>query len=56
MVSPLSRESTVGTLKARVFREIRDLIPFHVVLNVIPVCFKIFIIISLFAFVHKGGE
>ena len=32
MVSPLSRESTVSTLDAIVFREIRDLIPFHVFL------------------------
>ena len=32
IVSPLSRESTVGTLDATVFREIRDLIPFHVFL------------------------
>ena len=32
IVSPLSRESTVGTLDATVFREIGDLIPFHVFL------------------------
>ena len=31
-VSLLSRESTVGTWDATVFREIRDLIPFHVFL------------------------
>ena len=30
IVSPLSRESTVGTWDATVFREIRDLIPFHI--------------------------
>ena len=30
--SPLSRESMVGTWDAIVFREIRDLIPFHVFL------------------------
>ena len=32
-VSPFSRDSTVGTLDALVFREIRDLIPFHVFLT-----------------------
>ena len=32
IVSPLSRECTVGTLDATVFREIRDLIPFHIFL------------------------
>ena len=32
MVSPLSRESTVGIMDATVFREIRDLIPFHMFL------------------------
>ena len=32
MVSPLSMESTVGTLEATVFGEIRDLIPLHVLL------------------------
>ena len=32
MVSPLSRESTVGTLEATGFREIRDFIPFLVLL------------------------
>ena len=32
MVSPLSRENTVSTLDATVFREIRVLIPFHVFL------------------------
>ena len=32
MVSTLSRESTVGTLDAKVFREIRDLIPFNVLI------------------------
>ena len=32
IVSPLSRESTVGTWDSTVFREIRDLIPFHVFL------------------------
>ena len=32
IVSPLSRESMVGTWNATVFREIRDLIPFHVFL------------------------
>ena len=32
IVSPLSRESTVGTFDATVFRKIRDLIPFHVFL------------------------
>ena len=31
-ISPLSRDSTVGTLDATIFREIRDLIPFHVLL------------------------
>ena len=29
IVSPLSRESTVGTLDGTVFRGMRDLIPFH---------------------------
>ena len=29
IVSPLSRNSMVGTVDAIVFREIRDLIPFH---------------------------
>ena len=32
MVSPLSMESTIGILDATVFREIRDLIVFHVFL------------------------
>ena len=32
IISPLSRKSTVGTLEATVFREIRDFIPFHVFL------------------------
>ena len=32
MVSPLSRESTVGTLETGHIREIWDLIPFHVFL------------------------
>ena len=32
MVSPLSRESTVGTLEVTDFRVIRDLILFHVFL------------------------
>ena len=32
MVSPLSRESTVGRLDATVFRKIRDLFLFHVFL------------------------
>ena len=32
IVSPLSKESTIGTMEALVFREIRDLIPFHVLL------------------------
>ena len=30
--SPLSRESTVGTWDTTVFKEVRDLIPFHVFL------------------------
>ena len=29
MISPLSRESTVGTLEATEFSEIRDLIPWR---------------------------
>ena len=29
IVSPLSRETRVGTMEAAVFRKIRDLIPFH---------------------------
>ena len=29
---------------------------FPCVLNIIPISFKIFIIISLFPFLHKGGE
>ena len=32
MVSQLSRDSTVSTLETRDFREIRDLVPFHVFL------------------------
>ena len=32
MVSPLSRESAVGTWEATNFREITDMIPFHVFL------------------------
>ena len=32
MVSPLSREKTVGALEATDFRVISDLIPFHVLL------------------------
>ena len=40
MVSPLSRESTVGILDATVFREIRDLIPFHVLLISFHVLFQ----------------
>ena len=32
IASPLPRESTVSTWDAAVFREIRDLIPFHVFL------------------------
>ena len=32
MVSPLSKKSTVGTLEATGFGEIKDLIPFHVFL------------------------
>ena len=43
----------VSTLDAIVFREIRDLILFH--LNVIPIYFKMFNLISLF-FLHKVGE
>ena len=56
MVSPLSRESTVGILDATVFREIRDLIPFYVLLMLFQFFFKISVIISLFTFLHKGGE
>ena len=54
MVLTLSRENTVGPLDATVFKEIRDLIPFFV--DIIPVCFKIFVIISLFNFLPKDGE
>ena len=32
MVYPLSRDGAAGTLEATDFREIRDLIPFHVFL------------------------
>ena len=44
VVSPLPRESTDGTLEPAVFREIKDLIPFHVFL------------INLFTSLHKGRE
>ena len=39
-----------------VFREIRDLIPFHVSLKIIQISLTIFIIISLFTFLHKGRK
>ena len=55
IVSPLSRERTVRTMKATVFRELRNLIPFCVVVNAIPIDFKIFII-GLFTFFYKGEE
>ena len=51
----ITRESTVGTLDATVFRETRDLMAFYV-LFITPISFKIFVIISLFTFLHKGGE
>ena len=54
-VSPLSRDSTVGTLDATVFRNKR-FDSFPCALNIIKISFKIFIIISLFTFLHKGGE
>ena len=42
MVLPLSRESTVGTLDATVFREITDLIIFHVFLILFQLLSKYF--------------
>ena len=51
----ITRESTVGKLDATVFRETRDLMAFYV-LFITPISFKIFVIISLFTFLHKGGE
>ena len=55
MVSQLLRESTVGILDATVFTKIRDLIPLRV-LHVILFCFKIYVVISRFTFLDKGGE
>ena len=56
IVSPLSRDSTVGTRDAVVFRLISDLIPFHVFLILFQFLSKYFSIISVFTFLHKGGE
>ena len=53
-VLPLSRESTVGTPEDTVFREIKNVIPFHAHLNIIRIFFKIFLMISLFTFLLKG--
>ena len=67
MVSPLSRESTVGTLEATVFSEIRDLIPLYVFLILFQVETLIFVLyylsraqlsskIELYARILRGFE
>ena len=54
IVSPLSK-STVGALEAIGFNKIRKFGSFPCFLDIIQICFKIFIIISLFT-VRKGRK